>query len=164
MAISTYVALATTTLSGGETSVTFSSLPSGYRDYLLIAEVTASGSTGAGVRLNGDSSSSYSRVIMRGTPSGTNSVSATTTRVFLSESLMTSGGKGIFQVHFFDGSATDKHKSILARNDYDRSGYDTSALAGRWANTAAISSIEFDNGGFGAFASGTTLNLFGIEA
>jgi hypothetical protein len=62
----------------------------------------------------------------------------------------------IFQI--MDYSATDKHKTILYRYDRDTL---TRADASRWANTSAITTIEWDIQGQ-TFAAGSTFSLYGI--
>ena len=67
--------------------------------------------------------------------------------------------KGMGSTQFMDYSATDKHKSALSRANNAEIGTMASAL--RWANTAAITSIEsfaFSN----SWAAGGTVNLYGI--
>jgi hypothetical protein len=64
-----------------------------------------------------------------------------------------------------DYSTTDKHKSVLVREN--TAGSSTTlvvAKAGRWANTSAITSIYlFVSGGY-SFATGTTVALYGVVA
>jgi hypothetical protein len=59
-----------------------------------------------------------------------------------------------------DYSATDKHKTILAR-----SGSSSTAIAAaavRYATTSAISSIQFFTGGGSTLAIGTSIYIYGI--
>jgi hypothetical protein len=66
-------------------------------------------------------------------------------------------------MQIMDYSATDKHKSVLCR--FKRGGgYDSVwMLAGRWANTNAITSISFGPAS-GTLDAGLTASLYGIEA
>jgi len=64
-------------------------------------------------------------------------------------------------VHFMDYSQTDKHKTILMRTNRASTG--TSMIAGRWAQTTAITSIVVAPDG-GTFASGSTFALYGVAA
>lgn len=159
MATPTYIALATTTLSGGETSVTLSSIPtSGYRDLILV--IAGSASTGAGlrVRLNGDTGSNYTYVYMQGSSGGVASNSGTNSWVdsFISTDQCTT-------IHqFLDGNATDKHKTVLSTRSIG--GSDVMRLAQRWANTSAISSMLVYFSNSATFTAGTTISLFGVEA
>jgi hypothetical protein len=60
-----------------------------------------------------------------------------------------------------DYAQTDKHKSVLSRISKASAG--VGAIAGRWASTAAITTISINQGGFGNFAAGSTFSLFGLE-
>jgi hypothetical protein len=60
-----------------------------------------------------------------------------------------------------DYSATNKHKSVVTRNDHPSH---TQAQANRWANTAAITSISIAVRGGSSFASGSTFSLYGVIA
>ena len=62
---------------------------------------------------------------------------------------------------FMDSSATDKHKTVLTRDN--DAGFQVGARAFRWANAAAITSIQVFVSA-GTFNSGSTFNLFGVIA
>ena len=159
MPTSTYVALATFTATGSETSVTFSSIPASYRDLVLVVAGTASTATQIFGRLNSDSGSNYTNVYMRGYSSGTQSSSGTQT-YFQGTYLGSSATQFIMQI--MDYSATDKHKTVLNRLDRD-GGTQTFALAERWASTSAVTSVDLTLNS-GTVSSGTTFSLYGIEA
>ena len=157
--VSTYVALATTTLGASASSVTFSSIPASYRDLTLVINGASSGTSMVGLRFNGDTTTAYSYVLMLGTGSTTDSASA---------SSQDEGRIGVFwstpnvlTSQIQDYSATDKHKTILSRanNTSNR----VSATATRWGNTDAIHTVAVVNE-VSAFTIGTTLSLYGIEA
>jgi hypothetical protein len=161
MATPTYTALATTTLSGGETTVTFGSIPSGYRDLVLSYEAFGA-NIAPYLRFNNDSGNNYSGLWMRGYSSGTQSVQYSGIsywRIFTSVASATIPNHGVLQI--MDYSATDKHKTGLLRQDI---GADfTNAHAWRWASTSAVNEIDiilFAD----SFASGSTFSLYGIEA
>ena len=151
MATPTYIALATTTLSGGETSVTFSSIPSSYRDLVaVITPLHASGTHGGRMRFNSDTGSNYSSVQMAGDGSSASSSSGTTTALsnWVAKTTVSSV---IFQI--MDYSATDKHKTLLLRNNKNTER--VSMIAGRWASTSAITSISLFTLPSGGYTSGT---------
>ena len=159
MATSTYTALATYTSDGTESSLSFGSIPSSYRDLVLVVSGTASTATQIFGRFNSDSGSNYSNVYMRGYSSGTQS-SSSTQSYLQGTYLGSSATQLIMQV--MDYSATDKHKTVLTRLDRDGA-TQTFALAERWASTSAVTSIDLTLNS-GTLSSGTTLSLFGIEA
>lgn len=74
-----WVPLATTTLGSATASVTFGSIPSGYRDLVLVMESAISSNGQMSFRFNGDTGSNYSIVHMSGISSGALSASATST-------------------------------------------------------------------------------------
>lgn len=157
MPTATYIALANTTLGSATTTVTFSSIPATYRDLVLVIAGTATATDQMVIRFN-SSTTGYSEVAMLGSASGATSFTATVNR--LSQiALSTTQSNGI--MHIMDYSATDKHKTALYRNNLG--GSSTYAVAGRWADTSAITSIllGLETGG-NTFASGCSFALYGI--
>ena len=171
MATPTYTALATTTLSSAASSVTFSSIPtSGYRDLVLIgnARTTTTNARGyeiCGFQFNSDTGSNYSRVRMRFNGSTAASDSGTGGNLEFEGIIDQSTASGTFnmvKLQVLDYSAIDKHKSVLYGGN-NQSGQ-TGSYAGRWANTAAVTSIKFFTIQGGTFDAGSTFSLYGIEA
>jgi hypothetical protein len=153
----TYTALANITLGSTATSVTFSSIPATYRDLILVYSGTSTSVSGVEGRFNGDSGTNYSLVRMFGTGSPGSS-SATTNYFPVVYTGLPITALSIVQI--MDYSATDKHKTVLTRAG--GAGYTTTeALASRWANTAAITSINILSIGF---TSGSTFALYGIAS
>ena len=159
----TYVALANLTLGSSASSVTFSSIPNTYRDLVLVFQGTTNGggAMGLGARFNSDTGSNYSNVFMAGDGSSASSGSGTSDRMDIG---FVSGTRGNTLFNIMDYSATDKHKTSLAR--YNNSAVQTVARAYRWANTNAITSINLYNssGNSETFASGSSFALYGISA
>ena len=156
MATPTYIALATTTLSSSATSVTFSSIPQTYRDLILVASVPSSSET-IDLYPNGVSSN-LSLVWAYGyAPSNYNSATDT------AWTEVSSGTQPRLNVYnLMDYSATDKHKTVLSRQNF---GDQTIAMmAGRWASTTAISSLLLNRSGGASFPSGSMFSIYGIEA
>lgn len=156
----TYVPLATVTLGTTATSVTFSSIPATYRDLVLV--IQANQSSGGAVALymlpNGAAITDGDTVFLGG--NGTSASSYTSDRLNIGD-LVTGEGQ-IHRVEIFDYSATDKHKTYLAR--FDRAAYATLAINGRWRNTNAITSLQIVPDSGRSFASGGTFNLYGIAS
>jgi Tfp pilus assembly protein PilW len=117
------------------------------------------------IRVNGDSGANYSVVRMLGDSSGIGSSSESGSvefTVYFSEPSSASS-YAVTVSQFMDYAQTDKHKTILTRNDAPSQGI-TGAYAARWANTAAITSISiFPPPGFGAWAIGSTFSLYGVK-
>jgi len=159
----TYIALSTITLATATSSVTFGSIPQTYRDLVLVI-FARSASTDSNLRLrfNGDSGSNYTYVRMFG--NGSSAFSDSTGSSGLQVARLTQNNAaeyGTGMNHIMDYSATDKHKTVLSRTGV-ASAF-TFANAGRWANTAAITSLTFTgyDSGFD-IGSGTTFSLYGI--
>ena len=157
----TYLALATTTLSSSASSVTFSSISGSYRDLVLVANGTTAASNGYVVlQFNGDTGSNYSNVFMTGFGSSTTE-SIASTDAYIKRALMGNNQSNIIW-QLLDYGATDKHKTVLSRSGSNGS-TNVAAAFGRWANTAAVTSIAISSE-FSTFSSGSTFSLYGIEA
>lgn len=156
MATPTYTALATTTLTSAAASITFSSISSSYRD-IVVALDAPSASGAQRMYFNGDTSN-VTMVAMYGYP--TSSTDSYTDTGIYDTTGNTGTRLGIF--HIMDYSATDKHKTVLYRYEFNAA--TTMAAAARWASTTAITSIVFDKPFGGSYPVGTTISLYGIEA
>jgi hypothetical protein len=155
----TYTPLANITLGSSAASVTFSSISQAYRDLILVVTGTTTSDTiDVVTRYNGDSGSNYSVVMAYGTGSSTGSGASTRTYT-LSGRMGTNVSTNVFQI--MDYSATDKHKTEIARGN-DPATF-LQMTANRWANTAAITSINVALMS-GNFNSATSFSLFGIAS
>ena len=160
MATPTYTLIDSVTLSSSATTVTFSSIDQSYRDLVLVEETIGTGSSVNGYhRFNSDSGSNYSYVFMLGNGSSTSSSSATSTEFYGANASATN--KGFARHQILDYSATDKHKTILTIRTSEQA--DIMALAQRWANTSAVTSLSITTP-LNQFAAGTTFHLYGISA
>ena len=160
----TYEAIATTTLTSNQTSVTFSSISGTYTDLVLITNV--SGNDGAiCIRFNSDTGSNYSVTRLRGNGStaasdrGSNQV-----YIYGTSNLSVTAGSlqtAIWNIQNYSNTTT--YKTVIFRDGM--ASHITGAVVGLWRNTAAITSIavspEF---GTAVFYSGSTFTLYGIAA
>jgi hypothetical protein len=163
--VSAFTPLANITVSSQVTSVTFSSISQNYRDLFIVVRTIASANyQGLGMKFNGDSSSIYSDVFIRNDPS---SFSGST---YPQHNLYSSGSSTndltLAIVNVFDYSATDKHKSSITKSGNTLGTMETSgAMAHRWPNTSAITSVTILASGYTQpFAVGTTISLYGVSA
>lgn len=156
----TYIALATITLTSTDSEIVFSSIPATYRDLVLVYTGTnATGLAGFRLRLNGDTTSVYSTVNMNGDNNGNaNSSAQTETSANLGVS---STGQSSNIVQIFDYAQTNKQKTMLARGNSMSPSF-VRASAGRWANTAAVTSVTVSTFAYD-FNSGSTFSLYGIN-
>jgi hypothetical protein len=167
----TYTALATVTLGSSASSVTFSSIPATYRDLILVMSATnTTNDITWSMRFNGDTGSNYNIVLARGgdIAGGVASNSAASDNaMFIAGWTFGQGTTNPtpITISIMDFSATDKHKTILNRfqTQRDNGNGETGMLAGRWANTSAITSLNvFPNSS--TFATGSTISLYGVIA
>ena len=158
----TYTPLATVTLASLTGTVTFSNIPATYRDLILVSVPVHDSNTGSGscfARFNSDTGSNYPFVYIGSDGSVINGAT-TLTAVVTARFDNRRDGMGI--CHIMDYSATDKHKTSLSRSGTTREVVDSNA--GRWANTAAITSIVISLAVGPNFVAGSTFNLYGVIA
>lgn len=151
-----WVPLATTTLSSSATSVTFGSIPQGYRDLAIVINGVNSGSQDLKFIFNGDTGANYSRVFMAGQSGQYFSFSENGQNAGFWSSVQTVDNTVIANI--MDYSSTNIHKSAIVRNN--NAGNRVRAYFGRWASTSAITSIQLDPTS-SSWQSGTMLSLYG---
>jgi hypothetical protein len=156
----TYTPLANITLGSTAATVTFSSISQSYRDLILVINGGTTAGDNAYLWFNADGTSgNYSNVIMNGSGSA---VASTTAAVgaylkVYGSTTTTIGFQAIAQI--MDFSATDKHKSVIVRDNNSANSAET--VSARWANTAAITSIAV-KANTSTWIVGTTMDLYGI--
>lgn len=164
--MSAYTAIASQTLTVAASSVTFSSIPQDFRDLVIVADSVADPAGNGSLvfpqlEFNGDTGNNYFLVQMFG--DGSTFFSGVQTANYLDLASATSTVRGVGLAQIMDYSATDKHKSVLIRNSQHSS---LTAIAGRWANTSAITSLRVYSSFIGSrqFNTGTVISLYGIAA
>jgi hypothetical protein len=165
----TYVLLNQITLAATSSSVTFSNIPQGYGDLVLIVNGRGDYSVNAfeslQCRLNSDSGSNYSYVIMSYQAGSSYSTAGTATSLWFGRLPNANGGNtnfGTNVVNIMDYSATDKHKTSISRSSNVQENLAPSADASRWANTAAVTSLTLTTGQSANFVVDSTFSLYGI--
>lgn len=162
MPSATYTPLANITLGSSAASVTFSSISGSYRDLILIFNGNSTSGADLKVLINGSTSAIYNSLYMRGTGSAEQTVAYSSQNAQVIKSTGNDTSVSVIKLEFLDYSATDKHKSYLIR-DNGPSNWGVGSYAGRWASTAAITSIAVTSDGAN-IAAGSTLALYGIAA
>jgi hypothetical protein len=157
----TYTPLANVTLGSAASSLTFSSIPATYRDLIVVVSAAGSTTLEGRLRLNGDSGSNYNYNRMSGSGSAaTGADAANQSSAFLSAiAQATTTARMQMNINIMDYSATDKHTTIINRADQAENG--TDAIVNRWANTAAVTSVQILTS-TGNWASGSTFALYGV--
>ena len=164
MPTNTYVALDKITVGTATATVTFSSIPQGYTDLVLI--VSAKTNTTAAqiyMTINGDAGSNYSRTILYGTGSAAGSARNSNQTVLFADyyGIMNTTDFNMDTFHFMNYSNTTTYKTVLSRTNLASSGID--AMAHLWRSTSAITSILVGNYGYN-FSVGSTFSLYGIAS
>jgi len=155
--MSTYTPIATQTLSSAAASVTFSSIPQGYTDLVLVYTGTMASTDNINVRFNDDSGYLYSVTRLLGNGSAASSSrSGSTTQIQLGE-IATTQSTDIIQIMNYSNSTT--YKTVLDRSS-NTSGF-IKANVGLYSSTNAITSITLLTGGAN-YASGSVFSIYGI--
>lgn len=158
-----YELISTTSGTGSSGTVTFSSIPTGYKHLeLRFAALVNTGNPYMGIRLNGDSGTNYAYHYLMGTGSSVISNAATgqTSAINLgftagmSSSIPTSG-----IVNVLDAFSTNKNKTLRTLNG------NTSELvlsSGLWLNTSAVTSVTalLQSGNF---TTSSRFSLYGLK-
>lgn len=161
MALQSMTALASITLQQASASVTFSGVPQNYRDLILDFDGAATAGTNIlSAQVNGDTAANYPWVRAGGNGSGTFSSTGSSfiPVIFSNDALTTVRSNSIVQ--FFDYSQTNKHKTILVRENNNASNPAVAMYAVRWASTSGITSITLSLNA-NSFIPGTTFDLYG---
>lgn len=174
---STYIPIATSTLTATTATVTFSNIPQGYTDLVLVASSVLSTRTSSQdipvITFNGDTGTNYSSTQIDGSSSGATSTRWTSTNNmlmgFISDSNSTANPSlypSNFSINILNYSNSSTYKSALSRfnhtssnSTYTRTGSNT----GLWRSTAAITSLSVALY-YSSYASGSTFTLYGIKA
>jgi len=161
----TYTALANTTLASAGTTITFSSISQDYRDLILVVNGSFASAASYTFRFNGDTGSNYFSVYAQAVHGGniTSSTFTSTSMVPWAANNIVANTNFTNITQVMDYSATNKHKTMLHRTGGRQSADDFIAMsAGRWGNTAAITSMTII--GTANYNIGTTFSLYGVAA
>lgn len=157
----TYDLIASNVLTGSVSSVTFSSIPSTYRDLVLVANLTSTISNGGiAETVNSDTGANYFTVLFEG-GGGVRGIARTRNDILHSwfTGNITNSHPATHITQYFDYAATDKHKAILVSSGSRTQTMFRSAV--RWASLSAITSITI---GTSDVAVGSSFHLYGIVA
>ncbi len=159
---STYEPIATNTLGSGQSSITFSSIPSTYTDLVLVAAIKGTSTIYRQLTVNGDNGSNYSitELIGDGSTASSSRQSSATAMGMMEATNSSSDGTAVSIFNFMNYANTTTYKTVITRsNKHNRTG----AIVGLWRSTSAINSITlsaFSN----TYATGSTFTLYGIKA
>jgi hypothetical protein len=157
MALQSMTALANIVLQSPSGTVSFSNIPQNYKDLVLVSNFSTTSSVqDVGIRFNSDAGSNYPYVEAAGNGSAASSSNSTRTYNLIGYTITAAKVLTISQI--LDYSVTDKHKSVLTRENDP--GNALRMIATRWANTSAITSMTIITQ-INTFATGSTFSLYG---
>jgi hypothetical protein len=158
----TYDLIASTTLGSNTRTVTFQSIPSTYRDLILVCNLTVVGGNDTICLTFNNITSGYNTVTLEGAgsaASGTQSNESNAKSSVLDYSVNEFPGSFVIQV--FDYATTNKHKSVLMRGG--SANVRLGAAANVWANLAAINRLDvFTDDSGKTWAAGSSFDLYGV--
>jgi hypothetical protein len=156
----TYEPIATTTLSGSTSEVTFTSIPATFTDLRLVFAGVSSAQALC-IQFNGDTSTNYSLTVLRG--DGTSAVSSRNTSIDrLIVCSLTGTNPNLLTTDVFS-YAGSTYKTLLSSSSEDNNGSgNTRQSVGLWRSTSAITSLRLY--GFSASNITGTATLYGIKA
>lgn len=168
----TYTIIASNTLTGTASSVTFSGIPNSYKDLIVKwsgRDVSGSANYDYQLEFNASGGTAYSTTQLYGSGSGifaNNYSNAAYGRVGYSQA--SNSDSGIFDNNeiYITNYATAEHKCVFSQGATQNglgstAGLLRSSMASTWRDTSAITSIKISNGG--TFAIGSTFWLYGIK-
>jgi hypothetical protein len=162
---STMIPIATNTLTTSTASVTFSSIPQGYTDLVLVINATSNVANAPTLQFNGDTGSNYSSTAVIGNGSAASSNRTSNQSViyyggWINGFSSTASGNAI--IHIMNYSNTTTNKTTL--NRFNVASIEVDAVVGLWRNTAAITSITLSISGGATYSSSSTFTLYGVKA
>jgi len=165
----TYEPIATNTLTGTTSSVTFSSIPGTYTDLILVQTFPDGQTTGpyTSIQFNSDTGSNYSTTFLTGY-NGTVDSNRTTNATYIRMGSSSYLANAICITHIMNYSNTTTYKTVVGRNNFGQPSStmkETQAQVGMWRSTSAITSITISRVLSSTdFVSGCTFTLYGIAA
>lgn len=157
---STMTPIATQTLIADAASVTFSSIPQGYTDIILVTSGASqpAGGGAASIRFNGDTGTNYSYRYMFGSGTATSSGAFSNVSVIPTNRHNTTEGGG--KAHIMNYSNTNTYKSVISTGAGNNIAI---AYSGMWRSTAAVTSITIIPESGPGWLTGFTATLYGIK-
>lgn len=149
------VPIYSTTLAASASSVVIGGIPSVYRDLIIYVTGTSGAGQNMSIYLNGDTSASNYPSIYAGGDGST--ASAGTLNNYVGGVYGSNLSTNV--INIFDYAQTDKQTILLSRLSVSTNA--ASMIACRWANTAAVTSIQLVLPST-TFSAGTVVSLFGI--
>lgn len=168
--LSSYESIATATGTGSSNTITFSSIPSGFKHLQLRGYTYGSGGGASNARItfNSDSGSNYASHLLYGDGSTVTATGAASqTFAWYSVYASSAGspnGIPVTIVDILDHGSTSKYKTLRALSGYDNNGAGRIYVySGLWMSTSAITSIDLKNEDGSNWSTSTRYALYGIK-
>jgi hypothetical protein len=165
-----YVKIATQSASG-VSSLTFSNIPQGYTDLVIVSSVNSnrgSGLDSLAIRFNGDTGNNYSVIYMQSNSSSgiTSSRATNQSNIWVGNITANSTANNFSSnlINIMNYSSNNTYKTILARGGSITTVTDVEANVGMWRSTSPITSVTIRSETGSNFNSGSTFTIYGIEA
>lgn len=174
---SSFESIATVTASGGETSLSFTSIPGTYkslqiRGMYLDTQTASNAGEQLFIRYNSDSGSNYNYHTLYGDGTSVTADNGATTYVRVKQAGVRTGPSsqtttyGSFVFDLIDYASTSKYKTSKAfsgaNNNSTSTAFQVALDSGLWRSTSAVTSITLLPGS-DTFATGTKFALYGIK-
>ena len=157
----TYEAIATQTVSGTPTSVSFTSIAGTWTDLRLVTSAKTAAAAAILIQYNGDTGSNYSTTFLYGDGSSAGSGRQSGSSSITTNTRPNSAANMVLKVDIMNYSNSSTYKTCLIRTDDASSGVE--ANVGLWRSTSAITRVDILSSG-STFSSGTVFTLYGIKA
>ena len=167
----TFVKIASQTLTGTSSTVTFSNIPQGYTDLQLVINYAISNAAGTDVRMqfNGDTGTNYSALLMSGknaqAPSNDSARRSNVNYIQFNNwvgPINTYTNYAVVNVMSYSNSTFYK-TAIHRGGQFQGSYHEVITQTALYRSTAPITSIAFYTTSY-AFAAGATFTIYGIKA
>lgn len=169
---SSYESIATTTLTGSQSTITFTESGSAWSAYkhlqFRVIGKSASASTYDLMwRYNGDTGSNFATHYMLGNGSGAFAGANYGVTFIRANNVVEANSNSIVGttiIDILDFNSTTKYKTSRSLSGVDENGGGTVSLeSGLWMNTNAITSVTFFPSSGGSFGANTSIALYGIK-
>lgn len=168
---SSRVLISSTVLTGTQSSVVFSSIPSTYTDLSLKISVRLATGSYCSIRLNSTSSNSYSRVGIAASGTGVGNISNSNINylriIDVDNSTNTANTFSNEEIYLPNYLISQNHPVSIfgATEDNSSAGNTLGIISGLFSNTNAITSIEIADhvASTATFAAGSSFYLYGLK-
>jgi hypothetical protein len=151
--------------SGGEATITFSSIPATFAHLQIRAILKQSIGSGAFARFNSDTGSNYARHRLIGSGSGASAVADPSQNKVLINTSQGFSDFGAIVMDILDYANTNKYKTERHLFGIDLNGSGQVGLESNlWQSTSAITAIEFISPNGGNYAQYSHFALYGIRS